>query len=311
MKYLPIALFSFLIVATPAQAANLPLFNPDFTIVPEACHSCPCSFAGTLQLVQNVMNVMIAFGVLIIILVIVTAGFQFLMSASNPHGRENAKSTFVKAIIGFLVVISAWLVVDFIMKTLYNDEGVFGPWNEIIMSDDPEMCIESHEATPILDGSIIGVITGRDGPGNNNTGGITGTSGCPSCVSLSERELSCKSASSCTADPRVADRLVALKSNFSGTWTVTEAYPPTVTHSNRCHQQGTCVDVGFRGETGYTGANVRAFAEAASSAGFRAVFETTDCDLKSQVRRVGVEAYCRSDSGYGHITGNHFSLYAR
>lgn len=305
MRYIAIVFLSLFFVAAPAQAANLPLFNPDFTIVPEACHSCPCSFAGTLQLVQNVMNVMISFGVLIIILVIVMAGFQFVMSATNPHGKEQAKGTFVKAIIGFLVVMSAWLVVDFIMKTLYDGEGAFGPWNEIVMATDPAMCIEQTAGKAILDAGDIGGIVG-----GTTSGGVTGTAGCPTCVSLTEKGLTCKSANSCTADPSVADMLVSLKSNFSGTWTVTEAYPPTVQHSNQCHQRGTCVDAGFRGDTGYTAANVRSFGSAASAAGFRAVFETTSCDLKNEVRRVGIEAYCRSDRGYSHITGNHFSLYA-
>lgn len=172
-KILLLVVVGLTLVPQAAFAANLPLFNPDFTIVPEACHSCPCSFAGTLQLVQNVMNVMISFGVLIIILVIVMAGFQFLMSASNPHGKEQAKGTFVKAIIGFLVVISAWLVVDFIMKTLYEpdteiDGKRFGPWNEIIRSDDANMCIEETGGVPIIDAGTIGGIVGGTNPGGTS-----------------------------------------------------------------------------------------------------------------------------------------------
>ncbi len=101
----------------------------------------------------------------------------------------------------------------------------------------------------------------------------------------------------------------ASKNGFSGTWTITEAYPPTVTHSNQCHKKGTCVDAGFRGSTAYSAANVAAFANAAKSAGLRPVFETSNCELRNAAREAGVTAYCKSDSGYSHITGNHFSLY--
>lgn len=186
-----LAVFSILVLApSAAHAVNLPLFNPDFRIVPdphEYDSSCPVgaplSFGAVMQTVQNLMNVAISVGVLIMILMIVVTGFQLVMSATNPHGKEQARKRFGSVFIGFLVVISAWLVVDFIMKTLYDGEGDFGPWNEIITAQGDDWCIKQIEGEALVDGSIIGVITGRTGPGRTGGGSCAVPTGGPCSVS--------------------------------------------------------------------------------------------------------------------------------
>lgn len=183
MRYLAaLAVFSILSLAPfAAHAANLPLFNPDFRIVPDPHEydpSCPVgaplSFGAVMQTVQNLMNVAISVGVLVMIFAIVVTGFQLVMSATNPHGKEEARKRFGSVFIGFLVVISAWLVVDFIMKTLYNpdtnDGRRWGPWNEIITADSNDWCIKEGETKAIIDASVIGVLTGRSGPGSSGGG---------------------------------------------------------------------------------------------------------------------------------------------
>ena len=295
--------------AVPVFAAEATFFGP--IIAPE----CNCEADGTisapdwgcvLQTVQNTINLAISLSVIIATLFIVYTGFMFVASAGNPRTREQAKTRLMNVVVGMLVVLSAWLVVDFIMKTLYGEEGKFGPWNAILQGEGDDMCIKQAEPPPPLP-----AVTAVPGQTTGGTGGVTGSSGCPTCVSLSALGISCKTASSCTLDPRVAQRVVNLKNNFNGTWTVTEAYPPTVRHTNPCHNQGTCLDLGFRGSTTYNAANIKALSDAAGRSGFRAVFETGSCSLRDAARAQGVEAFCSSDRGYGHIRGNHFSLYAR
>lgn len=62
--------------------------------------------------------------------------------------------------------------------------------------------------------------------------------------------VNCKSASSCVVDRDLANRLIQLKRNFSSkefsaSWWITEAYPPTVSHASDCHKNATCVDTNF------------------------------------------------------------------
>lgn len=303
---------SVLLIAQPVQAAESTFFGP---IVPTQCQSCPCGFAGVLEVARHLMNFAITFGVIVLTIMIAYGGLMYILSVANPENRRQANSLITGALIGMVLVLSSWLIVDFVMRALYSGpdgtEGKFGPWNSIIASN-ADWCIVAKQTKPLFDSIPF---SPNQGPSTQpttpspNPNQPSGTAGCPTCVSLASQGLSCKNASSCTLDSSVAPKLVALKTGFSGTWTVTEAYPPTATHTNACHKNGTCIDAGFRGQTTYNAANVAAFSSAAKSAGLKPVFETESCTLRDQARQAGVTAFCKSDGGYGHITGNHFSLY--
>ncbi len=294
-------------------AATSDFFGP---IIPTGCYCDAANNNGVesapewgcvLQVVQNTVNVAISIGVIIVVFVIAYAGALWMFSSFNAHNREVARQVLLNAVIGLVIALSAWLLVDFVMKTLYNPtsegSGVkFGPWNKILGAGG-RTCIEVKQT------GAIGAPTVGGGDGVT-TGTGSQTANCPTCVSLAEKGLSCKSASSCSATPATANKLVALKGKFSGAWIITEAFPPTATHKASCHYNGTCVDAAFRGSTTYTVENVKAFVKAAQNAGVRAVFETDNCDLRDSVRAAGVnEAWCKADDDFKHITGSHFSLY--
>lgn len=157
-----------------AHAANLPLLDPNFSIVPEACRvDCPCGVGAALQFIQNIMNVLISFAVVVMSLIIAWAGFLFVMSAANPESRSKARSMLINAFIGLAIVLSAWLIVDFIMKHLYSEstKTSFGPWNKILVLDGSQ-CIEKVDVSGIagLPG-LIGVAVNPAGTGSDASGG--------------------------------------------------------------------------------------------------------------------------------------------
>ena len=305
------------LLAVPLQtlAAESSFFGP---IVPTECQTCPCGFAGVLEIARHLMNFAVSLGIVLLTFTLAWGGLLYILSAATPENRSQANKLITGAVIGMTLILSSWLIVDFIMRTLYSGPdgtaGKYGPWNSIL-AEDADWCIVAKDTKPLFDTfPLSGPPTAdpTDPAPNPNQPSGGGTAGCPTCVSLSAQGLSCKSSSSCTADPALASRLAALKSGFSGTWIITEAYPPTANHSNQCHRRGTCVDAGFRGSTTYTAANVTAFMSAAKKAGLRPVFETDEggnCSLRNQLRAAGFEAFCKSDNGYSHITGTHFSLY--
>jgi len=303
MKIL-LSIASVFLLAFPAIAEAAPFLNP---IVPEACQACPCGFGGVLQIIQNLMNFGIGIAILVATIIIAWGGFLYIMSSANPESRSKANKMLINAAIGLFIVLSAWLIVDFVMKSLYDGEtSRFGPWNTII-SGEGDICIKENENVKSLFSRGITATPGASGPGGT---GVTGTSGCPTCVPLSSKGLSCTTpAQNCTLNPAVADRLVALKNGYSGTWVITEAFPPRYqSHSNPCHTTyGTCVDADITGQT--SDATIKAFMDAAKAAGLRPVYETEDCAERTRIKNAGYEAFCKSDSGYGRITGSHFSLY--
>ncbi len=168
---------TFLGSVAPVYAANLPLFDPNFSIVPVCPTGGPLSAGAILQFIQNIMNAMISVGVIAMVLIIAYAGFMFILTPTNPEARSKAKSMLGNAVVGFIIVLAAWVGVDFIMKLLYDGGGQFGPWNKILTVTDTSTCIETVEPSKIpgLPGLVdIGVNGVGIGTGAGSGSGATG-----------------------------------------------------------------------------------------------------------------------------------------
>ena len=151
MRFFPVLLAFLLLIPLSADAQ----FGP---IVPEVCKSCPCGFGGVLAIIQNVVNFIIAISIVIATLIIAWAGGLYMLSATNPESRSTANKMLINAAVGLVIVLSAWLIVDFVMKTLYDNGSEFGPWNTILMGTGGDSCIVKNENQQALfDGNIFAV----------------------------------------------------------------------------------------------------------------------------------------------------------
>lgn len=174
----PLLITLLLVVPSVAAAqSGIPLFDPEWQLVPEAHEldpSCPVGyplgFGGFLQLIQNLMNASISFGIVIFVLIIAFAGMLWILTPTNPENHSQAKKVLTNAVIGLLIILSAWLIVDFVMKLLYNQDAPgFGPWNSIISGGD--ICIKPDDGLkPLFEGNITAI------PGTTS-GGYTGNGG--------------------------------------------------------------------------------------------------------------------------------------
>jgi hypothetical protein len=148
-RVLPLLLAVFLFCMPLAtQAAGLPLFDPNWHIVPDphtldaTCpEGSPLGIGGVIILLQNLMNAAVALTVIVMTLVIAYAGFLLVTSPFNSENRSKAKTTLLNTFIGVFIVLGAWLVIDFAMKILYNPDATFGgkalgPWNEVLVGGD-------------------------------------------------------------------------------------------------------------------------------------------------------------------------------
>ncbi len=278
-------------------------------IVPEVCRTCACGFGGVLAIVQNVVNFMIGIAIIFATIIMVWAGGLYILSAANPESRSTANKMLLNAVIGLLVVLAAWLIVDFVMKTLYNNGSEFGPWNSILLGGTGDSCVVAKPTTPLFSGNILavpGMGTGSESTGVSGTvqvaGGCTGTGTNSTCSRLPSNVV-CE-ARGCYADAGLAAALGNIRSSVG--WAVTEGYPKSRSHRAACHSNGTCVDVGLRPRN-YTIENIIAFDTAAKAAGLRPVYEEKeDRDFVEQLKRRGVNAIFLGD----HISADHFSVYA-
>jgi len=71
---------------------------------------------------------------------------MLMANPTNPSNRGKAKTMLLNVVIGLFIALSAWLLVDFVMRALYNETGEFGPWNTILAENSARTCIV--EQTP-------------------------------------------------------------------------------------------------------------------------------------------------------------------
>jgi hypothetical protein len=93
------------------------------------CSACDIAVIANSFISWLIGAVMVLFAVLMVI-----AGFGLVTSGGNPDALSTAKSKFTNAIIGLIIVLSAWLIVDTLMKALVGESGqVSGnlAWSEI------------------------------------------------------------------------------------------------------------------------------------------------------------------------------------
>jgi hypothetical protein len=105
------------------------------------CDGTDCSACHLAIMANTIIKWLIGILFLIFAGLMFVAGFGLITSAGNVSAKEAAKSKFTNAIIGILIVLASWLIVDTIMKamlkgdpgdekTVGHIEG-YGPWSQI------------------------------------------------------------------------------------------------------------------------------------------------------------------------------------
>ena len=87
-----------------------------------------CGFCDLLVLGQSIMNFLVFFAVLISVLFFVFAGFLLVTGGANESTRSRAKKIFFNVVIGLLVTLAAWLIVNVIMMTFLDTGTITSPW---------------------------------------------------------------------------------------------------------------------------------------------------------------------------------------
>lgn len=116
-------------------SAFLPLFPlvalaagmPDKIVT---CGGIDCTVCDIAATAQNVLNTGIFVAVFLSAVLFAWAGFLYLTNAANQENIGRARGMFTNVIVGLLIILSAWLIIDTLMKVLVGN-GSLGPWNKI------------------------------------------------------------------------------------------------------------------------------------------------------------------------------------
>lgn len=232
---------------------------------------------------KTVFNVSLGAAGILAVLMLVVAGVQYTLGAVSEQAKSDAKDRIRSAILGLLIVLAAYLILWTINPDLVRLELNVPAITEFMPS--PGGAPPLPSLPPVC-------------PGCNPAEGYSFPQKAPGA--------GC-SGSTCYVEASLGSRLEALNADLQGagiSWRVNEMYPPTRTHSNSCHQYGTCVDASITGSQ--TPANILIFQEQATANGLRAQYEVASPAREAQLRAAGV-----TDVRYvPGITGEHFSIYS-
>lgn len=82
------------------------------------CQGPDCDACDLVKMVNKVVNYLIVLLTVLATFVLVIAGFRMVTAGGNASAWEGAKQSFFNIVIGFILVLAAWLIVDTILKAL-------------------------------------------------------------------------------------------------------------------------------------------------------------------------------------------------
>jgi hypothetical protein len=230
----------------------------------------PGAFVANFYEFALMIGGVLAFGI------IVYGGVKYMASAGNPSGQSDAKEWIEAALLGLLLLVGAYFILNVINPQLLN--------------------LKLPTLTPVS-------ITVPTTP-TTATSPTTPATGCAGsgCQNLASAGMTCKPASeqpngqaSCAAAPEMISTLQCIQNQpgiGSSDFTVTEAMPPTVAHESSCHQDGCCVDTAFPSKNP-TCAQIGALQAAVTACGGSSANEYGGC--------ASTQIYPTTDGGNVHI----------
>ena len=140
--FLPLTTFA---QGTQYDTFNTPNISPDGVIEGKGfipCSGTTCSPCDLIVLFNTVLKWFLTISFLIFAIVALVAGIK-LVTQGNPGALADAKKSFTNAFIGLIIILSAFLIVDTLMRYLVRGGGDiegYGPWQKVA-------CATQSEAT--------------------------------------------------------------------------------------------------------------------------------------------------------------------
>ncbi len=165
-----IALFAFLFITglftlpLVTHASGIPFFGP---IIPSGNDLCPAGWGMLIIVVNNIIEFAITLVIVFIApIMIAYSGFLFVVNPVNPSGKEKAKSILLNTVVGTIIALAGWLIVDAVMAVLYNPSAAGGTWSSIVTSGGLPACLQQAGSLYQLDQSTGANIQSINANGN-------------------------------------------------------------------------------------------------------------------------------------------------
>lgn len=164
--------------AIPATAyAGIPFFGP--IIPPQSVTNvvgsdqCAAGYGMLMMVVNNIIAFLITIVIVFVAPVMIAyAGFLYVANPTNPGYIGRAHEILRNTIIGIVIALSGWMIVDAIMAIIYNPGAKSGTtrlevWSELITSGDlsKTTCLDlSASLSPSAQSNLVGINSGTLNP---------------------------------------------------------------------------------------------------------------------------------------------------
>ena len=264
----------------------------------------PCTVCHFYVLLKNIIDFLLLTSASLATLMTVYIGFLFLFSGGSQKTIQDAKGKLRLLVWGIGWVLGSWLVLNTIVN-YFADSSVFPkPWNKISCEISKSSIKENTTTSTSQQLPLI-------------------LQECTNCVPLAVpvKPGACESSAKgqiCKINNSLNDKLTILNKSFIGDgklsyWHVTEAFPPTVTHQNPCHQNGTCVDANLKGSSAGNDQEIKYFINKAKAAGLNPIYEVESNSRRDKLIELGVPREnilsLPPKNNIPQIKGEHFSIY--
>lgn len=188
---------------------------------------------------QNIINYLIGISVSIAAAMFAYAGFLYTTGGANPTQINRAHKIFKNVLIGFLIAISAWLIVQTLLSAVFDKDGKFWAgrdWFEL-------KCVADEKR--LMDAEFSDLI--REVLPDTEAAPVTGVSGdvviCPEGANYDQRNNTCVSANGSTVpllnSGDLTNRSILQNQDIS----VNAAYPRTSLEGMRPNTLNKVVDI--------------------------------------------------------------------
>ena len=166
----------------PACPANDPNCSDPYS--PDNYGSCEF-----VSLINNVVRFLIGIASVFATIIFVYAGYLLVVSQGNPSNIEKAKGHFLNVLIGYIILLAAFLIVNTILSMMVGSTSSLLNWNQIQCSYANQVGTPSRVIVSLEDSSVVSfdladsvvdrysgtVSGGSPGSGNGTCAAITDT----------------------------------------------------------------------------------------------------------------------------------------
>ncbi len=122
-----------------------------------------CNACQLMSLGQKILSFIIQLVVIGGVIMIAIAGLKMVTSAGNASKVEEAKGMMSNVLIGIMITLAAWLIIDTVMKLPnFVDEKKFGTWHQIQCVAEPVY----NSSTPNSSSGVVVAPGGTSSAGN-------------------------------------------------------------------------------------------------------------------------------------------------